>query len=582
MSKVAVQFADRSAPQFRDGSGNRSEQSWTALWKWTLRLSAVALAAAYNWVGRYSMNVDGISYLDMANAYMRADWGMAVNSYWAAGYAWILGVFLKLFHVPPYRESAVVHLVNVLIFIATLVTFEYFLTGVVQLRGKISNTELGSVPFTEWSWWVLAYLLFMTVNAFITPVTIVTPDLCVEAIVLLASGIVVQIALGRSQMRTYAFLGLVLGVGYLIKSPMFPMGLAYLVIAGLVQRRSGRIALPIFAGLAIFLAISGPYILAISRAAGRPTIGENARITYGHYALGINDFSYWKGEIPGTGTPRHANATRKLMSAPDVYEFDSSPGGTLPPFYNPPYWADGLRLHLNWRGQLHVLRDSANQLANVLFDLREFVLVFLVLLFAQESAQGFLRRFLGCWFIWLPGLIAVAMYAPVHIELRFLGAYVLLLFTAIIFALEFPNALLTRRMFRAVALALVVLVGHRLVREPGGPLQQAVPPTQWLVAQSLAQRGIRPGDRVAEMLFHTRDVHYWAHLAGVTIVAEIPYEEEAQFWSSSPETQRRAQETLAKTGAKVLVTQNLPPPSPDSGWERIPGSDYALLPLNEP
>jgi 4-amino-4-deoxy-L-arabinose transferase-like glycosyltransferase len=581
VSKVAVQVADQSAAQFLKEGGKLRNEYPTALWKWSLRLWAVALALAYNWIGRYSMNVDGISYLDMANAYMRGDLGMAVNSYWAAGYAWILGVFLQLFHVSPYRESTAVHLVNVVIFIATLVSFEYFVTGVIQLRARISNGESGSIPFTEWTWWVLAYLMFMTVNAFITPVTIVTPDLCVEAIVLLGSGIVVRIALGRGETRMYVFLGAVLGVGYLIKSPMFPMGLVYLGIAFLVQHRSRRIAWRTFAALAIFLAISSPYILVISRAAGRPTIGENARITYGHYVLGIRDFSYWKGQIPGTGTPRHGDATRKLMSAPEVYEFDSSPGGTLPPFYNPPYWADGLRLHLNWRGQLYVLRDSANELLTVLFDLREFVLVFLVLLFAQESARGFLRRLLGCWFIWLPGLIAVAMYALVHIELRFLGGYVLLFFAAISFALEFPNALLTRRLFRAVALALLVLVGYRLLHEPGGPLQQAVPPVQWSVAQSLAQRGVRPGDRVAEMLFHTKDVHYWAHLAGVTIVAEIPYEEESRFWASSPEIQRQAEEMLAQTGAKVLVTQNPPTLSPDSGWERIPGTDYALLPLNQ-
>ncbi len=565
-------------PSLAEGEEQDSKSSIT-LWKWGLRLSAVVLALVYNWVERFFMNVDGISYLDMAYAYMRADWKMAVNAYWGAGYSWLLGAFLAPLHVPPYRESTVVHLVNVLIFIATLVAFEYFLTGVIQLRTKVSVSGAGRIPFTEWTWWVLAYLLFLLVNVFITTMTIVTPDVCVEAMVLLASGIVVRIAAGRDDARAYATLGATLGLAYLIKSPMFPMGLAYLGVAWLASPRARRVHWRVASALAIFLLVSGPYIAAISRAAGRPTIGENARITYGHYVFGITDFSYWQGQVAGAGTPRHRDATRKLMSDPGVYEFATGTGGTLPPYYNTPYWADGLILHLDWHGQFRVLRDSAKELLNLIYYLREFVLVFLILLFLQESAHSFLRRLLACWPIWLPGIAAVAMYAPVHIELRFLGGYVLIVWAGVSFSLEFPDALLTRRLLRAVTLALVALVGYRLVHEPTGPLRQAVPPVQWTVAQSLAQRGIRPGDSVAQMLFHTRDVHYWAHLARVTIVAEVPYEEEDKFWSASPEVQRRVERLLQQTGAKVLVTQNPPSLPPGSGWETIPGTDYAVLSL---
>jgi hypothetical protein len=548
------------------------------LWKWLLRLTAVGLALMLSWVDRFFMNVDGISYLDMAYAYMRADWKMAVNAYWGAGYSWLLGVFLAPLHIPPYWESTVVHLVNFLVFIATLVAFEYFLTGVIQLRAKLSVREPSRIPITEWTWWVLGYLLFMVVNVHITPVTIVTPDLCVEALVLLASGIIVRIASGRDNAGTYVVLGMVLGLAYLIKSPMFPMGLAYLGIAWLGSRHVRCVRWRVAGALATFLFISGPYIIAISRAVGRPTIGENARITYAHYVFGIDDFSYWRGQFPGAGNPRHPDATRKLMQGPDVYQFAAT-GGTLPPYYNTPYWADGLVLHLDLHGQFRVLRDSAKELFNLFYYLREFVLVLLILVFLQESAGAFLRRLLACWPIWLPGLVAIAMYAPVHIELRFLGGYVLLLWAGVSFSLEFPDAMFTRHLLRAATLALAVLVGYRLLHEPTGPLRQAVAPVQRTVAQSLLQRGIRPGDRVAQMLFHTRDVHYWAHLAGVSIVAEIPFEEERKFWTSGPQVQGRVEHLLQQTGAKVLVTQDPPPLPPGSGWDIIPGTNYAVLPL---
>jgi hypothetical protein len=152
------------------------------------------------------------------------------------------------------------------------------------------------------------------------------------------------------------------------------------------------------------------------------------------------------------------------------------------------------------------------------------------------------------------------------------------LWAGVSFSLEFHDGAFARRLFRAVSLALVLLVGYHLVYLPTGPFwRQPVPPEQWSVAQSLLHRGIRPGDRMAQMLFHTRDVHYWAHLAGVTIAAEVPYEEEGEFWASNPEVQRRVEELLRETGAKALVTENPPPLPPGSGWETIPGTDYAVF-----
>lgn len=564
-------------PVALEGSG----QDHVRLWKWGLRLAAIGLVCTYSWVDRFFMGVDGISYLDSGYAYMRGDWRMAVNPYWGAGYSWLLGAFLTLFRVPPYWESTGVHLTNILIFVATLIAFEYFLSGVIQLRKQVPCSEVGRIPLNEWTWWVLGYLLFIAINLFIVAVTNVTPDVCVEAIMLLASGLVVRMAAGRDGVLAYAALGVTLGVGFLIKSPMFPMGLVYLGMAWLASRRFRSAHWRAAMALGIFLLICAPYILAISRAAGHLTIGENGRITYGSVVMGINDFSYWQGQFPGAGTPRHPEATRKLMSDPEVYEFAPGRGGTLPPYYSPAYWADGLKFHMNWRGQFSELRLSGQKLLDVFYYLREFVLVLLVLLFLQDNTWAFLRRMFLCWPIWLPALVALAMYAPILIEPRYIGGYVLLFWAAVSFSLEFPDSVLTRQLFRATAFALVILVGYRFLHEPTAQLRQSAPPVnlQWTVAQSLMQHGIRPGDRVAQMLFHNRDVHYWAHLAGVSIVAEVPFEEEGKFWASSPEVQKRVEALLQQTGAKVLVTQNPPPLPPSSGWERIPGTDYAFLSL---
>ena len=547
----------------------------TSRWKWSLRLIALVLVFLYSLVNRFAMNVDGISYLDMAYAYMKGDWKIAINSYWGAGYSWLLGGFLVPFGVPFYWESTVVHLVNSLVFIVALVAFEYLLKGVIQLRAQSHFGEIDTTPFDEWTWWVAGYVLFLLVNTLILPVTIVTPDMCVEAVVLLASGIVVRMAMGRDSTLVHVLLGVVLGIGYLIKSPMFPMGLLYVVMTWLIVSPARRRLYRPMVTLLIFLLISTPYIVLISRAAGRPTIGENARLTYADHAYGIY-FLYWQGLESGSGTPRHKDATRKLMNAPDVYEFATATGGTLPPYYTPPYWADGLRLHLDWRGQLGILRDSAKEVVDLVYALREYFLIGLTFIFLQESAARFFRRMWEGWTIWLPAFVAFAMYTPIHIEPRFLGGYILLFWAGVCFALQFPQGQFAHRLFRAATLALALLVGYRILR----PLREYVPPVQETVAQALAKHGLRSGDRVAQMLFENRDVHYWAHLGQFVIVAGIPFQQERVFWNSPPEIQCRVEQVLRQTGAKVLVTQNPPPLLVGARWERIAGTDYAVLFLN--
>src|SRR5262245_31136988 len=62
------------------------------------RLLAVALGGLHTWaaISRFSMNPDGIAYLDMADAYMRGDWRAAINPVWSPLYAWLLGPVMRL------------------------------------------------------------------------------------------------------------------------------------------------------------------------------------------------------------------------------------------------------------------------------------------------------------------------------------------------------------------------------------------------------------------------------------------------------------------------------------------------------
>jgi len=47
------------------------------------------LGLAQAWRSRFFINYDGVSYLDMGDAFLRGDWHTAINGYFNPLYAWL-------------------------------------------------------------------------------------------------------------------------------------------------------------------------------------------------------------------------------------------------------------------------------------------------------------------------------------------------------------------------------------------------------------------------------------------------------------------------------------------------------------
>ena len=159
------------------------------------------------------------------------------------------------------------------------------------------------------------------------------PDMLVSAIFFLATAILIRVWRGQTSLRMYAGLGAVLAIGYLAKAVMFPLAFVFLVCGlfaiGNWKRAAPRAAL----ALVVFLAIGGPWAIAISRAKGRITYGDAGRISYAWFVNGLASLPQWHGEVPGVGTPIHG--TRQLNDVPPVDEFATPVIGTYPPWYDP-------------------------------------------------------------------------------------------------------------------------------------------------------------------------------------------------------------------------------------------------------
>src|ERR1700728_3260585 len=105
---------------------NLMKKSWmdsvySRIWNPTVLLftAALLLGLVQSWANRFYMGNDGVSYLDMSDAYLHGDWHTAINGSWNPLYAWLIGVGFLVFRPSPYWEYPVVQLVHFMVYAVT-------------------------------------------------------------------------------------------------------------------------------------------------------------------------------------------------------------------------------------------------------------------------------------------------------------------------------------------------------------------------------------------------------------------------------------------------------------------------------
>ncbi|MBA3355394.1 MAG: hypothetical protein H0U18_05530 [Pyrinomonadaceae bacterium] len=550
--------------------------------------AAVLLGLLQSWVHRHAMQSDGISYLDMGDAYLRSDWQMAINSYWSPLYSWLLGVALRVIKPSPYWEFPVAHLVNFFVYVGALFCFAFFLNEVIRhQRGEAEKVGGGEwVGLPEWAWVVAGYTLFTWSSLELITLRYVTPDLCVAAFVYLAAGLIVRIRRGVSGRLTFVVLGGVLGFGYLAKAAMLPLAFVFVGVswwAALGGRRGAERAL--VAGV-VFLLVSSPFLIALSWAKGRVTFGDSGRLNYAWYVNGVG-YRHWQGEPAGSGTPRHP--TRKVMVEPEVYEFGSPVGGTYPHWYDPSYWYDGIAPRFNLIRHIKNMLWRPDLYSFFFFALYGSLVIGLFTLFYM-SGRGRLviRDVAASWFLLVPALAGFAMYMQVYVETRFVGSFFTLMVIGLFASVRLPDSPESRRLVACVLIIIVAMFGlavgpsnARAAYTSVGEISRgrdAAPNVYWEVAEELKRMGLQPGDKVASLSYSNNDNVYWSRLAKVQIVAEMfsgAYrKDEDDFWTADEVVRARIIETLAKAGANGIVANSAPSWAAAEGWRRIGSTDH--------
>ena len=557
-------------------------------------LAALLLGFLQAWARRHVsadglayMGPDGISYLDIGNAYMRGDWYVAVNAMWSPLYSWLAGLWLQLFKPAPFWEFTVVRLLNFLIFVAALFSFAYFLRGLRRDR----QLRINDASLPEWSWLIFGYTTFIWTSLFMNRVWRTSPDLLLAALIFLTCGLLVRIRTDGSRRDLFVALGVVLGISYLTKTIMFPLALVFIVVAYLLARRTMGFK-PAFlrAGitLVIFLTLAAPFVIVISRAKHRFTIGDSARLNYAWYVNGTTRFTHWQGEPAGSGTPLHA--TRKIFDAPAIYEFSGAAGITYPPWYDPSYFYEGITPYFSLRQQIAAVWRNLTGLYGFLlyrFFILALAFALFVLLYQSGKRQLVVRNLLAYWFLIVPSLIALALYLTINIELRYIAPFVAVIALSCLAGVQLAATPETRRLVSGVSLGLLVFFvlsilphtarsAYSAVRDLS-PGRSELRDVQWQVANELQRRGVQQNDRVASVgntMFAA-----WPRLARVRVVAEIPAApggEAEKFWAVDENTRAQALAAIAGTGARVVVAEAAPSWAMQEGWQRLGNTNYLI------
>lgn len=561
----------------------------------TLRLGfwllAIVVGFLHVWDGRNSMNQDGVSYLDMGDAYFRGDWTMALNAYWSPLYAWLLGFVMNVFRPSPEWEFAVAHLVNFFVFLFAFGCFEFLLREVIktdQERSLKLNGRAG-VGLPRLGWLCFGYMLFLWATLYYIPLRLITPDVCVAALVFLASGLILRLRRGVHSWKLFVALGVTLALGYMAKAVMFPLAFVYLVVA-LFAFGNGRRAIPrVAVSLALFLLLSSPLIIALSITKGRLTFSDTGKITYAWFVNGV-PVRHWQGEGTGSGAPIHP--TRKLLDRPTLYEFNGPIGGTFPVWYDPSYWYEGVRLRFDLMGQAKATLLALGRYHRMFFSYLQsglFIGFLVLLLYSSWRPKDWLRSIAAQWPLLAPALAAMLLYAVVYVEARYVGPFIILFWLGLYSAPRLPAAAPAKRVTECVAIVMTALlvillfvstaVKARFLALDVWRGKIVAPHKQWDVARGLQELGVHPGDKIAtvypEASTGSRSrMMATARLARVQVVAGITPRDSSEFWTADPATREQVINLFKSTGARIILSEDLPDNTPPDNWVKVGDTSY--------
>ncbi len=540
---------------------------------WTI---GVLLVSAQAWIFRYQVSSDSISYLDVSDSVLPgSDWHRLINGVWSPLYPFLLGIFRRIFNISPSNEVVAGHMLNIVIFIFAFACFEFFLVGAVselESPDGISGENQATVSLPKWAFLSIAYSLFLWAAVTQNSVGMLRPDMLASGFLYLDVGLLLRMRRAPARWTCYLALGALLGMGYLAKAPMLPIGVVILAMTLFVVENWRPAVKMAAAGLTLMLLIGSLYFVPLSRQLGHFTLGESAAYNYLTYVDQVSP--HWYLQIPGDALGAFSHPAEKIFSDPPAYAFAVSAPITHPLRFDPAYWIAGVRPHFVLERQIKATMTCLRILRDPLHELRAVMGAVFVLAFLCSSKRQVLAALVKTWPVWLIGVPGCLMYIIVHLEPRYVAAFLTLFFLGMILGFPIPRET-GPKIALLIVIATVTTLLYPAFRETQyGYAHQPQSNVDSQAAQALKSLGIRPGDRVARITSIVSDYGV-ERILRVQVVAEVDLQHTGEFWDSPFASQQSLLRTFASRGVKaVIATSPRLSAENQSEWGRLGSTQY--------
>ncbi len=569
----AVPAVPDNRVQLRIVSRTPANLRWVRFTFWTL---GIVLAFAQAWVYRYQTSADSISYLDMSDGVMPSgDWHRLINRTWNPLYPFLLGCFRRVFGISPNNEIGAAHLLNIGFFILAFVCFEIFFASLIKRTSARHSENATSVPLPSWVQASLAYSLFLWGAISGISLEFLRPDMLLSSFFYLAAAMLLNMSGKNARWNDYLILGAIMGVGFLAKVAMWPIAALILIISLFVVtdwRPAVKMAVSAFA--LVFL-IGSLYFFPLSRSVGKITLGETGAYNYLVHVDRAGPGQGWYLENPGKGSGTFAHPPLRIFSSPPAYAFGQESLVTHPLRFDPAWWMEGVRPRIALKRQIG---ESYASLIDLCRSLRWLLPIAAFVLFVGFTGPKD-KRVQAVRLVWPIFLLAVAgcgMYSLVHVEARYVAAFLVMSCSAALAALQGWPRSIGPRILTAVTAAIVAslllpstLNVYSRYSEFGRSRN-----TDALAAAELQTLGIQPGDHVGRISSRLTDLAI-ERIARVGVAVEVDFMFANRFWSSPVETQRQILNLFAANGAKaVIATRPQLTEANRAEWEQLASSQY--------
>lgn len=525
--------------------------------RFLLRLIAALLAAFQTWNGRFYMDPDGTAYADVARAWLRGDWSLALNGYWSPLYSWLLALIYGVFKPGPAGQILATHLIHFGGFLLLLVAWEWLLAEWEAAVGPPTHPHLVMAA---------SYCGLIWVGLRLNDMIFTSADILVTAITLACCAFLLRMRRMPLPYWAFAAFGLLFVLGYFAKTAFLVMAPVFLIGALLAGYRRGALVAMVTA-----VTLASPYVIAISLAHNRFTVGDSGGLNYAWNVAQVRMEGYKDG--PPGELPDGSGPFPRLFEDPPVLLYTAHPTGTFPPHADPVWWSRGIRSDFTAGRQFMVL---GNSLAFVVMLFATCPVLWLALVAVPFIRPGSLRSVRLVWFV-AAGLSCLS-YALVAVLPRYLAA------PFAVFALLLLTLLWQASLPRAIqVLGGIVLAGCTLAAAPTILLRPTGESTV-TAATRLRELGMHPGDGVG--FIGNGLVSPWLGLNEARILAMVPariyandrkvgrpthisLENPDRFWQLPAAERERIIMAFRDVGARWAFADHVPATADVTGWREL-------------